>query len=210
MSFLGEIAKARTKKKLRHTKTRVTSSSGKVSTEELQVDGTYVTNSKPTTSADKSSGSSYFSDLARKQIEEERTRVLHQRWAAIKKRPDHVVHPLAFHPSPERFEPDDPRLAQYLKKHGYAVVASVASPAEIKVADTLLWQHLHPSGMKREAPQTFGNFSRMGSSSTGIMSSHGVGQSPMVWHTRELPRVKQVSAPTSSTHPAPPGPPRAP
>lgn len=193
MSFLDDIAKAHTKKKLRHTKTRVTSSAGKVSTEELQANGTYVTKSE-SASSPKASGSSYFSDLARKKIEEERTRVLHQRWAAIKKRPDHVVHPLTFHPPPERFQPDDPRLVQYLKKHGYAVVASVASPAEIKTADTLLWQHLHPCGMRRERFLTFENYSRMGSSATGIMSSHGVGQSPMVWHSRELPRVKQAFA----------------
>ena len=189
MAFLADIAKAGGKKKLRHIKTRVTSASGATTIEELCADGTYKSASDDSKNV---SDKSYFSALAQKQKDEDQSRALQQRWAEIKKRTDHVVHPVSDKPSPKRFEPDDPQLLEHLQKHGYAVVAAVASPAEIEAADKLLWEHLKPCGMKRESPETFEYFSRMGSSATGIMSSHGVGQSAMLWHTRELPRVKQA------------------
>jgi hypothetical protein len=94
---------------------------------------------------------------------------------------------------PPRFQPDDPQIAAYLAEHGYAVVSEVANLEEIGEAATLFWSFLEREcGMKRDDPGTWTdeNFSKIGSSRSGIIFYRGIQHSDALWFVRCLPKVK--------------------
>jgi hypothetical protein len=98
--------------------------------------------------------------------------------------------------SPPRFEPDDPKLCEYLAQYGYVVIKSVASEIEIARAKELCWSFLKIScGMEENNQDTWSdeNFCKVGSTNTGILSPK-INHSSFLWFLRLLPRVKQAFA----------------
>jgi hypothetical protein len=96
---------------------------------------------------------------------------------------------------PPRFRPDDPEIASYLAEHGYAVVSGVANPKEIDEAAKLFWNYLeNESGMMRVDPSTWTdeNFSKIGSTRSGIIFYRGIQHSDVLWFARSLPKVKSA------------------
>lgn len=94
---------------------------------------------------------------------------------------------------PPRFEPTDPDIASYLRKHGYVVVKGVANDIEIQQARDLFWNYLETqAGMKRDDPQTWTDerFTKIGSTRTGIIFYRGIQHSDVLWYIRCLPKVK--------------------
>ena len=85
---------------------------------------------------------------------------------------------------PRRFDvaEETAELLEYLDEHGYAVVASVATPDEVEHAKGLLWQFLEGvCGARRDDVATWGEHHAWpGSSATGIIDGAGVGQSPFM------------------------------
>ncbi len=92
-----------------------------------------------------------------------------------------------------RFDASDPQLAEYLKEHGYAVIKNVATPEEVDIAKSLLWQFLEKKAfMKRDDPSTWtdANFCKLGSTRNGILAFNGINHSEFLWYLRLLPKVK--------------------
>lgn len=51
---------------------------------------------------------------------------IRQQWDKKRSDSNYVSHPIATHPSPPRFEPDDPEMLSYLQKHGLCMIFSPA------------------------------------------------------------------------------------
>lgn len=88
---------------------------------------------------------------------------------------------------------------EHLETHGYAVVAAVASPAEVERAKDLTWQFLEghgrmqPNHARRGEPSTWElNDGWLGNGVTGIIDRSGVGQAPFMWYLRLLPAVSKA------------------
>eukprot|EP00558_Chaetoceros_sp_UNC1202_P008450 CAMPEP_0197238956 /NCGR_PEP_ID=MMETSP1429-20130617/5455_1 /TAXON_ID=49237 /ORGANISM="Chaetoceros sp., Strain UNC1202" /LENGTH=439 /DNA_ID=CAMNT_0042698247 /DNA_START=3 /DNA_END=1322 /DNA_ORIENTATION=+ len=105
---------------------------------------------------------------------------------------------------PRRFDIHSEKnlFLKYLDTHGYAVVASVASSTEVEHAKDIFWQFLegsdrgnkdHLYDVHRGDPTTWeARDGWLGSSSTGIISTAGVGQAPFMWYLRLLPGVSRT------------------
>lgn len=96
--------------------------------------------------------------------------------------------------APPRFDADDPEMASYFKEHGYVVIKNVANEEERATAIGLFWdlcEQMRPE-IKRTDPSTWADAYWVADQSVGVMSGYGIGQSPFMWYTRTLPKVKKA------------------
>jgi hypothetical protein len=96
---------------------------------------------------------------------------------------------------PPRFQPDDPNLSSYLAENGYAVVIGVASGDETAEIAGLFWNFLEKETlMRRDNPSSWTdeNFTKIGSSRSGIIFYRGIQHCDALWFARCLPKVKQA------------------
>jgi hypothetical protein len=96
---------------------------------------------------------------------------------------------------PPRFQPDDPNLSLYLAENGYAVVSGVASHEEIAEASHLFWNFLEKETLMRRddaSSWTDENFTKIGSTRSGIIFYRGIQHSDALWFVRCLSKVKRA------------------
>lgn len=82
----------------------------------------------------------------------------------------------------------------YLNEHGYAVISDVLNEDEVKESKELLWKFIETAtngSVQHDNPQTWSN-NWPSSSTHGVISGHGAGQSEFLWKIRSNPQVKKV------------------
>ena len=88
--------------------------------------------------------------------------------------------------SPPRFEPDDPRMLEYLEDHGYAVVKAV-EPGQEEALDRIqseFWDFHEALGtVRRDDTSTWGH-DFLAHPATGIIAGMGFGHSRFCWSLR--------------------------
>ena len=94
-----------------------------------------------------------------------------------------------------RFDVNDSAgFNQYLDKHGYVLIANVASAADIEQTKCDFWKyykHIVPEVRENDA-STWNDTNWLGDKSNGILNSFGFNHSPMCWRIRCLPKVKKA------------------
>lgn len=118
-----------------------------------------------------------------------------------------MFHPLPAMPVirsvvPPRFElSEKDKWLRHLADEGYAVVAGIVSPNEVKEAYKLLWDFIEESDItkkiKRDDVLSWENPHGLyqgwpAGLEDGIIHTNGIGQSRFLWHLRGLPAVKKV------------------
>jgi hypothetical protein len=97
-----------------------------------------------------------------------------------------------------RYAVGDASVREHLEQHGFAVVAEVLTPAEVKSSVDKLWDFMEGmgTGIDRADISTWGNEHWMENSDPGIglMSGHGLGHSEALWYVRGVPALKDVWA----------------
>lgn len=90
-----------------------------------------------------------------------------------------------------RFELEDAAWRDYFEENGYVVIANVLSEEQIEHAKDLLLSWLEEiSNFDRNDVTTWDDEDFPASTSTGICSRYGIGQSDFQWYMRTRPKVK--------------------
>jgi hypothetical protein len=96
---------------------------------------------------------------------------------------------------PEKFDPGDPKAAQYLEENGYVVFSQLANSKEVEKAKGLFWDHIENfTSAQRGDVSSWKDDTWPGDPTNGIIFNIGIGQSAFLWYLRTLPNVKKAFA----------------
>ena len=95
-----------------------------------------------------------------------------------------------------RFQPGSRAGVDYLEEHGYVVIASALSAAEVDQAMDLLWIYLEElgTGVDRHDVATWGDDRWPTAVHGAIIPSQGIGHSAAQWYIRDRGKVKESFA----------------
>ena len=103
-------------------------------------------------------------------------------------------------------------LRSHLAQYGYAIAAACASPEEVALISSSLWDFLEGAvpargflegagaAVRRDQPGTWAGPTWVPDPANGIVSAAGIGQSVCMWQARCLPRVCDAFATIWGTH----------
>lgn len=102
-------------------------------------------------------------------------------------------------PESFRFRADDPAFFPWLEERGVAVLVGAVPAAEVAEIQELVWEWLEGLGVDRSDPASWkvegGRWPRDNRSEgggTGIVATHGSGQSEAAWRVRVTPAVRRA------------------
>ena len=95
-----------------------------------------------------------------------------------------------------RWDPQDPKMSDYMDENGFAVVANALSGEETNTAIGLIWDYLEElgTGINRDNVATWDDDRWPTAVHGGILPSHGIGHSKAQWYIRGVPTVKKAFA----------------
>ena len=95
-----------------------------------------------------------------------------------------------------RWDPQDPKMSDYMDENGFAVVANALSGEETNTAIGLIWDYLEElgTGINRDDVATWDDDRWPTAVHGGILPSYGVGHSEMQWYLRDIDNVSKCFA----------------
>jgi len=97
--------------------------------------------------------------------------------------------------SPVRIPYNEPQMyGDYLEENGYVVIKNVFSEEEVETAKGLFWEWIQGlgSGIDPENSATWTNQNWPDRHPTGVIYTHGIGQSDFMWYCRTRPQVIRI------------------